>query len=336
MDVPATRRGVPAVVIWGALGALVWAVLTVLLGGGSAHADEEADGPLDGVTSLVSSTVSAVTAPVKPVVTQVVAPVVTQVVAPVQQAAPAVVSTVTETVAETPVVGPVAAPVVHAAAETAEAVVAPVTEALSDSPVSHITDPVLGAVSDIPVAGDLVTDLGVVGAVDDVVGVVDDTTALLGDVTDATVPPVLEAIDPLTPGSGEMPVGVDEPAVTETDIAQTAVMATPAVAGTHDQALRPRDPAPASAAPVNATFPEGSVPADDDASAPSEAPSGSLPGTPAPVTPSSAGSGSGAGAAHARVSDVEPSPHRAGERTPGAADDALPASRIADTDVSPD
>ena len=78
MDVRATRRGTPAVVFWGGIGVLAWATLTVLLSGGSAHADDQEDGPLDGLTSLVGNTVSAVTAPVAPIVTEVVAPAVTQ------------------------------------------------------------------------------------------------------------------------------------------------------------------------------------------------------------------------------------------------------------------
>jgi hypothetical protein len=207
VDARATRRGVPAVVLWGAVGALAWAALTVLLSSGSAHADDQEKGPLDGLTSLVADTVSAVTAPVAPVVDQVVAPVVTQVVAPVQQAVPAVVQTVSQTIAKTPVVGPVTAPVVHTVTETVGGVVAPVTDLLADSPVSQITDPVLETVSHLPIVGGLVADIGVIDAVSEVVGVVDDTTALLGGVTDNTVPPVLEALDPTTPDERDARIG---------------------------------------------------------------------------------------------------------------------------------
>ena len=41
----ATRRGIPAAVKWGGLVALAWATLTIFSGGGSAHADEQPDGP---------------------------------------------------------------------------------------------------------------------------------------------------------------------------------------------------------------------------------------------------------------------------------------------------
>lgn len=335
MDARATRRGVPAAVFWGGIGVLAWATLTVFLGGGSAHADEPEDGPLDGLTSLVGDTVSAVTAPVTPIVTQVVAPVVTQVVAPVQQAVPAVVEAVTRPIVEAPVVGPVATPVVHAVTETAAAVVEPVTDVLSNAPVSQLTDPILDAVSGIPVVGGLVDDLGVISAVDDVVGVVDDTTALLGNVTNGTVPPVLEALDPPTTAPGEGSGSVAEPPapVTPVDAAENAA-ATPPVSSTalpsagitRSHAVGADSGATRLA---DVTSPAPATPA------PSGPPSGSPPGATIPAS-SSAGSGGGNNAAHARLGDAIPSPLRAGERASGASDDVLPSSPVADTDVSPD
>jgi hypothetical protein len=333
VDARATRRGVPAVVIWGALGVLAWATFTMLLGGGSAHADEEDDGPLDGLTSLVSDTVSAVTAPVKPVVTKVVAPVVTQVVAPVQKAAPAVVETVTKTVSKTPVVGPVTAPVVHAVTETAASVVTPVTEVLTDAPVSQITDPILDTVAGIPVVGGLVKDLGVISAVDDVVGVVDDTTALLGGVTNQTVPPVLEALDPTTPVPGPGAGGIiDAPsAPSPADLTTASPSTSASVPSSVSWSSGFEGALPSASAPTDEAVEAG----DSPALAPTGTPSGSPPGAPVPAS-SSAGPGGGSGAAHARLSDVNPAPLRAGERTSGATDDVLPASPVADTDVSPD
>ena len=329
MDVRATRRGTPAAVIWGGLGVLTWAALTAFFGGGSAHADEQPDNPLDGLTSLVSNTVTAVTAPVTPVVTQVVAPVVTQVVAPVQQALPAVVATVTRPVTQAPIVAPVTAPVVHAVTETAAAVVEPITNALSDAPVSTITDPILGAVGSIPVVGGLVSDLGVISAVNGVVGVVDDTTALLGQVASETVPPVLEALDPTAPAPGTGPDDVTTPLDLPT---ATARLETSAVAPAIDAP-------PAVIRSISSTAislaDDSDRAADDTTRAPSGPPSGSPPGAPVPAS-SSAGSGGASGAAHARLSDVDSSPLRAGERTSGASDDVLPSSPVADTDVSPD
>ena len=209
MNARATRRGVPAIALWGGLGALAWATITVLTGGGSAQADEQKDPSLLGeVSSLVTGTVStvgdtvtAVTEPivtqvVAPVVHQVVAPVVHEVVAPVPETVPAVVEDVTDTVAEVPVVGDVATPVVETVTDTAQAVVTPVADLLQDAPVSQIVDPVQDAVAALPVVGGLLRDLGVTKLLDDVTGVVDDTTGIVGEVVESTVPPVLVGLDP--------------------------------------------------------------------------------------------------------------------------------------------
>ncbi|WP_435748424.1 hypothetical protein [Microbacterium sp. PMB16] len=335
MDARATRRGVPAVVIWGGFGALAWATLTLLTGGGAAHADEKSDGPLDGLTSIVNETVSAVTAPVTPVVTQVVAPVVKTVVAPVQQAAPAVVHTVTQTVAKVPVAGAVAAPVVKAVTDTAKNVVAPVTEVLTDSPVAQITDPVVDAVKGLPVVGELVDDLGAIDLIDDVVGVVDDTAGVIGGVIDETVPPVLEAVDPAAPGETDGPDGSTGPGdrgapdsaaahrtfVSLSSLGVTSEKFTPELAG-----IRPVFPA---ATPADSAGEFGAL------GAPSGVPGGAPPG--APFAPSSsAGPGGASVSALARISDVGAPSLRAWERVSGASDDALPTSPVADTDVSPD
>lgn len=338
MDVRATRRGVPAAVLWGGIGVLAWATLTVLLGGGSAHADDQDDGPLDGLTSLVSETVSAVTAPVAPVVTEVVAPVVTQVVAPVQDTVPPVVAAVTQPVVAAPVVGPAVAPVAQTVSEATAAVVAPVAEAITNAPVAQITDPILDTVSGLPVVGDLVSDLGITSAVGDLVGVIDDTTALLGDVTTETVPPVLEALVPTTPGDGD-PGGVTEPAEPLPDTVVAASVTTTSARATGAAETSPGilDRREVGTPPAAVTLGvDGTTHAVDDTTpVPSGPPSGNPPGAPSPAS-SSAGSGGGAGAAHARPSDVDASPLRAGERTTGAPDDVLPSSPVADTDVSPD
>ncbi|MFS0894683.1 hypothetical protein [Microbacterium sp. 179-I 3D3 NHS] len=353
MDARATRRGIPAGVIWGGFGVLAWAALTALTGGGSAHADEQPSGPLDGLTSLVSETVSAVTAPVTPVVEQVVAPVapvvqqvvapvapvVQQVVAPVQQAAPAVVDTVTETVAQAPVVGSVATPVLEAVSHTTQAVVAPVTGILTDSPVSQITDPVLDLVTGLPIVGKVVDDLGAIDLIDGVVGIVDDTTGLIGGVVDETVPPVLEAIDPAVPGAAGGPRAPTSPAVPGRGSAgsgTTAVAVQPSSAAASVVPSK-RVPGPASdlsaSAVIAAEHASGEQPSSPNGGAdvPSGAPAG------APVSPtSSAGPGGSSASVHARLSDVGALPLSAWERASGSTDDALPTSPVADTDVSPD
>ncbi|WP_350350706.1 hypothetical protein ABS642_14895 [Microbacterium sp. A8/3-1] len=328
MNVRATRRGIPTAVKWGGLVALAWATLTVVAGGGSAHADES-DGPLDGLTSIVSETVSAVTTPVvsdvvAPVVTQVVAPAVTAVIAPVQQEAPVVVDTVATAVTQVPIVGAVAAPIVQAVAQTAEGVVAPVTDALTHSPVAQIADPILDAVTGLPILGDLVDDLGAADLVRGLIGVVDGATGVIGEAGGETLPPILEPLDP----TASVPPAPGTPGTSS-----AAQLASATASALYLQATTP---ALASASPVvPATIPRGTVSERGASDAPSGPSSGAPPG--GPGTPSSfAGSGGGSHSAHARVSDVGASPLRAWERAAGASDDALPTSPVFATDVSPD
>lgn len=332
MDARATRRGVPAGVIWGGLGVLLWSALAIF-NGGTAHADETDQGPLDGLTSLVGDTVSSVATPVvtqvvAPVVTEVVAPVVQTVVAPVQKAAPAVVKTVTQTVAAVPVVGPATAPVVKTVTETAQAVTAPITDALSDSPVSQITRPILDVVSGLPLVGGLVDDLGVTGVVRDVVSVVDQTTGIVGGVVDQTVPPVLEALDPTTPGSA--PESAEPPAAPMSAVATAVSVAAAPAVGTGTSALPPFfELAP----PPQAVAALGGDPTSSDA--PADRSPGGPPGAPVPPT-SSAGPGGATSYAQARVSESGVPPLHAWERVAGPSDDVLPTSPVADADVSPD
>lgn len=329
MNAQATRRGVPAVALWGGVGALAWAAITVLTGGSSAHADEQSDPSLlSGVGSLVTQTVTtvgdtvtAVTQPVvtevvAPVVTQVVAPVVTHVTAPVQQA----VTPVVETVSEVPVVGPAAAPVVEVVADTAQDVVAPVAGLLQDAPVSQIIAPVQGVVAAVPLIGSLVDQLGVNTIVTSLVGVLDDTTAIVGGVVENTVPPVLEALTPSIADSAEPGVAV---AATSPGGAALRATTPPSISALQGTALSAHPSAASSTGPAT------SVPfVVNGSSAPP------VPGGPAPV--SSVGSGGASALSHARTSDVGFSPLRAVERTSGASDDVLPTSLVADTDVSPD
>lgn len=330
MNAQATRRGGPAVALWGGLGALAWAAITVLTGGSSAHADDQSDPSLlDGVGSLVSQTVTAVgdtvtavtqpvvTEIVAPVVTQVVAPVVTEVVAPVQEAVPPVVENVSDTVAAVPVVGPATAPVVEAVADTAHDVVAPVTDLLQDAPVSQIVAPVQAVLHGIPVVGALVDQLGVNTLLTGVVGVLDDTTALVGGVVENTVPPVLEALVPARPHAVD---GQSIPPVV------SSASATPLPAALQGTAL----PAHAQQPGAASVAPDTSAP--DADGGPVLPASGHSPAAPV----SSAGSGGASALSHARTSDVGFSPLRAVERTSGASDDVLPTSLVADTDVSPD
>ncbi|WP_101847938.1 hypothetical protein [Zhihengliuella sp. ISTPL4] len=354
MDARTTRRGVPTAVLWGGIGALAWAALTVLTGGTSAHAEEQPKGPLDSLTSVVSETVTAVTKPVvnnvvapvvnhvatpvvqevvAPVVHEVVTPVVTHVTAPVQQAAPEVVETVTETVTQVPVVGDTAAPVLETVSETADAVVGPVTDLLGSAPVSEVTAPVLDFVGDLPLLGGIVVDSGAIDLVENVVGVVDDTTGLIGGVVEETVPPVVEVLTPQVPVAPQTPVDA-VPASTVIPRADIAIVppaltserSSSPTAG-HESALRTGS---ANGATLPAT--DAHSPAGD----PAPVPFGAPPGAPVAPASSSATSGGGFASAHARLSEIGANPLRAWERAAGAADDALPGAPVADTDVSPD
>jgi len=307
---------------------IAWAAFTVVTGGGSAHADESDDGLLDPLTSLVGDTVSSVTEPLAPVVTQVVAPVVQTVVAPVQQTVPEVAAPVVEAVTQAPVVGPVAAPVVTTAAQTVEAVTAPVTDALVDAPVTQITTPVVDAVAGVPVVGELLGDLGVIDLVGTVVGVVDDTVAVVGTVTDETVTPIVDALDPGTPGVVTTP-----PAISPVASAAAPAHFTAAVLSSAGSESRAAMRSNAHAAPL--IDEERSALSASDRDPASEAPSDGPPAVPLAPT-SSASSGGGSGAVPSRPGEVIALPLPSWGRTVGATDDDLPSSAVADTDVSPD
>ncbi|WP_149083939.1 MULTISPECIES: hypothetical protein [Microbacterium] len=354
MDARTTRRGVPAVVLWGGFGALAWAALTVLTGGGSAQADEQPQGQLDSLTSVVSETVTAVTKPVvndvvapvvnhvatpvvqevvAPVVQEVVKPVVTHVTAPVQQAAPEVVETVTETVTQVPIVGDTAAPVLETVAETTETVVEPVTDVLVSAPASQITAPVLDLVGDLPLVGGIVVDSGAIELVENVVGVVDDTTGLVGGVAEEAVPPVVEALTPQVPVAPQTPVDA-VPASTVTPRADFTIVPPALTSPRSASPLAGHESALWAGSPVRATLSatDTQSPVGDTAPAPFGAP----PGAPVAPASSSAASGGTSASAHARVSEIGATPLRAWERAVGATDDALPGAPVADTDVSPD
>lgn len=354
MDARTTRRGVPTAVLWGGIGVLAWAALTVLTGGSSAHAEEQPKEPLDSLTSVVSDTVTAVTKPVvnnvvapvvnhvatpvvqevvAPVVQEVVAPVVKHTVAPVQQAAPEVVQTVTETVTQVPVIGDTVAPVLGTASEIADAAVEPVTDLLGSAPVSEVTAPVLDLVGDLPLLGGIVVDSGAIDLVENVVGVVDDATGLIGGVAEETVPPVVEALTPQIPVAPQIPEGsVPAGVITVRDGRAALAASAPAQSASsltvQDSVLRI---APRATTEHSTT---GSSDAAPDDTAP--VPFGAPPGAPAAPASSSAGSGGVFTSAHARVSEIGAAPLRAWERAVGAADDALPGAPVADTDVSPD
>lgn len=171
-------------------------LLSIFFGGSAtqAHADDGDKGLLGGVTDLVDDVVSGTT----DAATSVVSTTVQTVVKPVTQKAEEAVVTVV----------PPAAPVVRAVEHTAAAVTAPVQKALSSAPVSAVVDPVLSAVTNVPVVGDAVDGLGVDTAVRDVVATVEGALVSAGSLGET----ITEAVTPATPPAIELPSGELPPA----------------------------------------------------------------------------------------------------------------------------
>ncbi|GGD67399.1 hypothetical protein GCM10007269_08130 [Microbacterium murale] len=342
----AASRRILSGIAWVAFGVLAWATFTVLIGGSAAHAEEEPETPLGTLTSLVGSTVEEAASLATPLVTDVVTPVVETAVAPVvQQTAPQVVESAVETVQSTPVVGDAAQPVLDSVApvmtDTVETVSSPVTDVLQSAPVATITEPVLQTLSGVAggEVGELLTDLGVTGAVREVAGAVDRTSDLLGGTVEATVPPVLGSLNPpVTPDPPDAPdtapvseapdhaVDSDAPAsvrVDDTVVRAASETSTSRISARLFEQLR------AAASDPDIAEQDSAVPTrpHDAPQAPPAAPSG---------TSTAAGSSGGSHSDAARLDDSAADPLRAWKRTLGALDDALPSSPVADADVSPD
>lgn len=334
----AASRRMPTGFLWGAISVLAWAAFIILTTGSSAHADETPDDPLDSLTGLVSSTLDSGTDLVSDVVTETVTPVVEAVTPVVTET----VSTVTEPVAQTiesvesvPVVGDIASdvaqPVTDTAADLVPAVATPVAETLQNSPVASLTDPALEIVSDVPLVGQLLRDLGVTDAVSDVVDTVDATTGLIGNTIDAVVPPVLEVIGFDSPAlPDDMTSPANPPASAQ--LLDTVAVNAPA-AGAHARistvgSHQSGDSRPADISVDAAAHPAGAP--DDPGHHPAHAP----PGAPGPS--SSASHGGSPTADAARFGDESADSFRAVKRALAVADDDLPSSAVADTDTSPD
>ncbi|WP_298866195.1 hypothetical protein [uncultured Microbacterium sp.] len=339
----ASQNRIRAVILWGAVCALSWAALSLFFGGSAAHADDQPpSNPLSPITSLVSSTVTVVTDPVvqviepvvqdaEPVVQTVVEPVVKAVVQPVAKTAPAVVATAADTAAKVPVAGPVIKTVSTGVADAVQSsVTAPVTEILHQQPISSITDPVLGAIDQLPVIG----DLGATDIVRSVVGAVDGTVADVVEGADTILPPVIGALGPTAP-AGSSPT---TPVISSDDATGAAALST---AGLLD-AIPPQDAAvhPQSWVPFLADAQDSAVPYAGDAAVSPTSPitPGPLPdlGSAAAPASSSGSSGGGSAGSAAALNNalVLPTATRAGGFSAG--DDALPSSPSTSFDVSPD
>ncbi|TQJ30346.1 hypothetical protein [Microbacterium sp. SLBN-146] len=321
----ATWRGLRVfarLALCGIVAVFAFVALSLLLGPSTAHAsDDDGDRPgllgavtnvLDGATDVVGTTVTEVTS----VATTTVEKVVAVAPAPVQ-------------------------PPVTAVTEVVTTVTAPVSDVVSSGVVTTVTEPVVRAVTEIPVVGDVVTGLGA-----------DDLIAEVGKTVDTTLETVVDAIDeagaavgsptptapliplpPLPLPSPTHDIGLDidladlGPAVSAASLTSPSAVAAARVWAWTPAASLPSLHALAQAAPT----------ASSAVTAPAER-SGSAPPFSGPcATPTSSlgsgGSGSGAWALAAFLPLVA---HRAWVRRAGPKDDDVPASPAPSHDVSPD
>lgn len=329
----AASRRIPFAIAWGALGVVAWAAFTILASGGSAHAEEEPDRPLDGLTSLVGSTVGAGADLAADVLTETVSPVVETVAPVVPQTAPDVVEPVMTAPVAAEVVQPAIAPVTQVAAETTASITTPATELLHDAPLTSITSPVLEVVSDVPIVGDALDELAIPDAVTAVVHAVDVTTGVLGQTVEDTVPPVLDVIHPpaaptapteagvALPGESDdrpLPGPVETEAIIAAGTAAAASDFTPFAHRTFDSAL--------------ADFVVSAAGSSDPA-----VPSRAAHAPPGSTAPSSSAAHSGGHVGDgARLDDASADSLHAWQQALPTIDDELPSSPVEDTDASPD
>lgn len=339
MNAEAMGRRTPAVILWGALAVLAWALFAALFSGGQAHADEGDDPkPLTGLTNLVSGVVSKVVDPVA----ESTADTVTQVTAPVVDTAKKVVEKTADTVATVPVVGKPAADAVDAvdaARKTVTAVTNTVTTVATNAPVSSIVRPVTEVVRKVPVVGDALDELGAVELLDTSADAVDDVVGTVTPVVEDTVTPVIDALEPQP-----QPADVDAETSTDTDAAAPVVTPAlespealaPASPGSDISAIAvlPRGASFATALQPSAAEPESSV---SSAAVPANGPMGPAAGPPLTLTPatSSAGPGGSSSGMNAALHHLSAQAREAGALTRAPEDSVLPPSPVGRTDVSP-
>ncbi|MEV8274438.1 hypothetical protein [Microbacterium sp. NPDC077184] len=189
-------------VLAGCFLALAWMVISLVWSSGSAHAaEDERDRPglLGAVVGVVDSAADAVTGTI-----DVVGGTVGGVAESAVEVAPA------------PVAEPVSA-VVETVGEVAQPIVQPVAEVATGGVVESITTPVVDLVTEVPVVGTVVTEIGADDAVTDLSTTADRTLgSVVGTVSDVGesvgLPPVAPAapdIDPVTPAPTTPPVAED-------------------------------------------------------------------------------------------------------------------------------
>ncbi|MEW1962751.1 hypothetical protein AB0269_09850 [Microbacterium sp. NPDC077644] len=345
---------------WGAFAVLGWAAFTLLSSTGTAHAEENPDGPLDGITSVVGSTVGAGAEIVGAVVDDVVLPAVDHVAPVVTETLPAAAAPVADAVSTTvqavpvvrDVVSTAVAPVSDAVVEAAPTVTAPVTDLLQDSPVSRLTDPVVETARSVPVVGDLLDELSVPDAVAETSAALDATTASLGRTAQAVVPAAVGIVDRAVPSAPADPDPVAPPPVAP---APSVDPTGPAVTNPETAALPDAAPAarssvlsasvgsPSLSASITAQLfldaqrVEASV--DALVANATGVPSAPLPAAHAPpAAPASAAPVGGGGGVVTDAADTfaASSTTRALPGGRGPTDDDLPSAPVFETDASPD
>lgn len=328
----------------GAATAFAWIVVSLMLGLGlgQAHADDADGGLLGGalgtVTSVVDSTASTVTDTVSTVstgVTETVNTVVAVVPEPVQQPVSRVVQsvgTVVTTVTE------------------------PVSEVVSGGVVGGIAQPVVDLVTEVPVVGAVVTEVGLDDAVTDLGGTVDETLVDVVDTvgeTGETVggppaggTPSLPGI-PLLPGLPGFPGGTDDagadgPATdpvgpsAEGGDSPSAIASTDAVAAATDTIVAVTGSVSRGVWGAASISDSAAVGAVVVSSAPlsTGGPSGTAGGLCLPTA--SAGPGGAGPGAWALAALLPLAAHRAWVRRAGPEDEHAPPAPSGRTDVSPD
>lgn len=309
------------------LGAVVaCTAFSLFFGGTSAHASEESPGFLDGLSSSVTEVVTVIVdeavAPIAPAATAQVSQVVAEVTEPVAETIALLPTPQTNTGAA--VDGAVQTTVDTATSTVNEAtreVSEVATNVLGEDPVRSTVDPLVGALEQLPVVGNVLEDVN--PAVASSVSGVDAILASLGSAVDEAVYPIMTLPEPLEPLT---PIIVTDASTAVSHPAFDSVLP-PAPLSSYSYTVPPLPPAVPIATAGEAFL--GSVaPGPGNQSG---APTGSNSSVPA----SSAASGGGSGGTAACHSDTGQFSLRAWERVTGAHDDALPPSPVYDTDVSP-
>lgn len=322
-----SRRRAPWALLWGALVILGWAVLSSLLGGGTAHAADAPDDAPSSLLSKLSSQVKATTTAVSDLIDDAVQPVADKATDAVQTVAETVTSPVEKAVAVVP--APVRAPVTEAVTASREVVttaVEPVVAVVRDAPVARVLKPVTDAVAELPVVGEVIDSLGVPEFIERTGDTVDDVLDIADPVVAVVLPP---AVDPGQPGSH-----VGQPGAV-TDAASTA----PEFAPTNAAADRDAFPLSALVTGWHGITPDrDGVPVTPSVAARDESPASSPPGAPEdPASPTTSagpsGSSSGVPANADESSDLHPDSWTANGT---CSNTVLPPSPAGSTDVSPD